>query len=58
MEPCLFIHPRARTCARILPRAHMTPHTWGSSASGCGSIRKCKAQATSWGGSLGREPWL
>lgn len=34
-----------------------SPHTWVSSESGCGSIRKCKAQATSWGGSLAAWTW-
>lgn len=34
-----------------------SPHIWVSSESGCGSIKKCKAQATSWGGSLAAWTW-
>ena len=52
----LLIRPQAWICAHILPHAPKSPHTWVTSESGCGSIRKCKAQATSWGGSLRREP--
>lgn len=49
--------PAVDLCAYIRPHAHVIPHTWVSSDSGCGSIRKCKAQATSWGGSLTAWTW-
>lgn len=45
-------------CAHILPRTRRTRHIWVSSDSGCGSIRKFKAQATSCGRSLAAWTWL